>query len=384
MSQKQRLLHVFATFAVGGPQVRAAQLMNYWGDRFEHGIVASDGRYDALELINPDITAAIVQDYPPMKGQGLWRTLRETGTYLKQSKWDLLVSYNWGAMETALANRLFGKLPHVHHEEGFGPDEPMGNNPKRALFRKFALAKAEALIVPSSVMVGIARQKWGFSRPFVQQLANGVDMSLYASAPAPDIFPALPKRAGDLWIGCVSGLRPEKNVRRLVRVAAPVLQTHSHVHVVICGTGSEEEAIRAEAQKAGVTERVHLMGFQAHPHRYMGLFDILAIPSDTEQFPICEVEAMAAGVAICGTDVGDVKAILPPENKDYIVPVTDEAALTRQLDHLVRDSSLRAALGQANRTHVANKYSLETTAQAFLSVFQRAIDLKANPNGYNK
>jgi L-malate glycosyltransferase len=384
MAQKQRLLHVFATFAVGGPQVRAVQLMNIWGDRFEHGIVASDGRYDALELIDPAISAAVVQDYPPMKGRGLWRTLRSTGAYLKNSRWDLLVSYNWGAMETALANRLFAHLPHVHHEEGFGPDEPMGHNPKRALFRRLALAKAQALIVPSSVMVGIAKNKWGFSPPFVQQLANGVDMSLYTHTPAADVLAPRVKNAGDIWIGCVSGLRPEKNVRRLVRVAAPLLKAQAHVHVVICGTGAEEQAIVAEAAAAGVAGQVHLMGFQAHPHRYMGLFDILAIPSDTEQFPICEVEAMAAGVAICGTDVGDVKAILPQENKPYIVPVAAEAAFTEKLRLLVEDALLRQQLGRVNRTHVAKNYSLDETSRAFLGVFGQAMSPAAKPDPYNK
>jgi L-malate glycosyltransferase len=384
MTQKQRLLHVFATFAVGGPQVRAVQLMNLWGDRFEHGIVASDGRYDALALIDPAISAAVVQDYPPMKGKGLWRTLRSTGHYLKNSRWDLLVTYNWGAMETALANRLFARLSHVHHEEGFGPDEPMGHNPKRALFRRLALAKSQALIVPSSVMVGIARNKWGFSPPFVQQLANGVDMSLYTRTPKQDFFGVLPKNPGDIWIGCVSGLRPEKNVRRLVRVAAPLLKAQPQVHVVICGTGAEEQAICAEAETAGVASQVHLMGFQAHPHRYMGLFDILAIPSDTEQFPICQVEAMAAGVAICGTDVGDVKNILPHPGQPYIVPVSDEAAFTEKLKLLVQDPSLRAELGRANRTHVAKNYSLDEASRMFLSVFRQAISPAPEPDPYNK
>jgi glycosyltransferase involved in cell wall biosynthesis len=111
----------------------------------------------------------------------------------------------------------------------------------------------------------------------------------------------------------------------------------------------------------------------------MGLFDILAIPSDTEQFPICQVEAMAAGVAICGTDVGDVKNILPPLNKSYIVPVADETGFTDKLRALIADSGLRAALAQCNRTHVASQYSLEQTSQAFLSLFCNAISSARAP-----
>lgn len=371
MTGRKRLLHVFATFAVGGPQVRATQLMNYWGDQFEHGLVASDGRFDALELIDPAISAAICQDYPPMKGHGLWSTVRATGDYLKNSRWDLLLTYNWGAMETALANQLFGKRPHIHHEEGFGPDEPMGHNWKRALFRRFALRSANALVVPSSLMVDIAADKWGFRPPFVKKMPNGADLTLYQSVPDPAVFPALPKQPGDIWIGCVSGLRPEKNVPRLVRVAAPVLRAHPHVHVVICGTGPEEAAIRAEAEKQGVSAQLHLMGFQAHPHRYIGLFDILAIPSDTEQFPICEVEAMAAGCAVCGTDVGDVKNILPEQSQSFIVPVDQEDRFTAQLLALVNRTDLRQSSGAANRLHVAAHYGLDRIAENYRALFNQ-------------
>ncbi len=373
MTPKKRLLHVFATFAVGGPQVRATQLMNYWGDRFEHGIVASDGRYDALELIDPSISAAVVQDYPPMKGQGLWHTLRNTGAYLKSSNWDLLLTYNWGAAETALANRLFGKRPHIHHEEGFGPDEPLGRNWKRALFRRIALGGASALAVPSSLMVDIARDAWGFTPPFVQKMPNGVDLTLYRTPPDTNVFPALQKHPGDTWIGCVSGLRPEKNVPRLIRVAAPILRSNRNVQLVICGTGAEEAIILAEAEKLGVADQLHMMGFQAQPHRYIGLFDILAIPSDTEQFPICEVEAMAAGCAVCGTDVGDVKNILPEHNQRFIFPAAHEDFFTNGLTELVENPALRAALGAANKSHVTAHYSLDRIAGNYLSLFNRAM-----------
>jgi L-malate glycosyltransferase len=371
--QKKRLLHVFATFAVGGPQVRATQLMNWHGDRFEHGIVASDGRYDALELLDPKISTAIVQDYPPMKGQGLWQTVRTTGHYLKSSRWDLLLTYNWGAIETALANKLIGHLPHIHHEEGFGPDEPLGNNFKRAAFRRFALRGAHALAVPSALLVDIARKKWGARPPFVKLMPNGVDLSLYQTPPSPTVFAPLVKNPGDIWIGCISGLRPEKNVRRLVRVAAPLVKSSARVQIIICGTGPEADVIKAEATAQGIAGQVHMMGFQAQPHRYVGLFDILSIPSDTEQFPICEVEAMAAGCAVCGTDVGDVKKMLPPENQPYIVPFVDEAAFTAALATLAGDATLRATVGSANKAHVAAHFGLDRIAADYLALFTGAM-----------
>jgi L-malate glycosyltransferase len=374
MTQRKRILHVFSSYGVGGVEVRAAQLMNYWGDQFEHGIVSSDGDYAALKLVDDRVSISVVDVFPPMKGHGLARTVWQTGQYLRHSNWDMLATYNWGSIEAAFANQLIGGLPHIHHEDGFSTHEPMGNNVKRAMFRRLALQRTSALVVPSSTLVEIARNKWGFSPPFVQRINNGVDLSLYHSQPDPGVFGTVRKNPDDIWIGCISGLRPEKNVRRLVRVAAPLLRQNPKIYLVICGAGIEAEVIQHAADELGVSAQVHMMGFQAHPHRYVGLFDVLAIPSDTEQFPISQVEAMAAGCAICGTDVGDVKLILPPASHPFIVSVDDEAAFTRQLELLVKSASLRADLGAQNLAHVKTRYSFASVADTYLSLYHAAMN----------
>ena len=46
-----RCLHVFSTFAAGGPQVRTARLVAGLGAEFEHAFLALDGRTEARELL---------------------------------------------------------------------------------------------------------------------------------------------------------------------------------------------------------------------------------------------------------------------------------------------------------------------------------------------
>nr|MCU0944700.1 glycosyl transferase [Rubritepida sp.] len=49
------LLHVFPSFDVGGAQVRAAALMNRFGDAFRHSVVSLDGRFDCAERLDPRV-----------------------------------------------------------------------------------------------------------------------------------------------------------------------------------------------------------------------------------------------------------------------------------------------------------------------------------------
>ena len=75
---------------------------------------------------------------------------------------------------------------------------------------------------------------------------------------------------------------------------------------MIVGEGPESERIAAEARARGVAARLLMPGFLADPARWIGHFDIFALSSDSEQFPISLVEAMAAGLPAVATAVGDV------------------------------------------------------------------------------
>ena len=68
----------------------------------------------------------------------------------------------------------------------------------------------------------------------------------------------------------------------------------------------------------GIDDRLVLPGFLPDPHRYIGLFDIFALSSQSEQFPISVIEAMAAGLPVVAPPVGDVAAMVAPENAPFI------------------------------------------------------------------
>ena len=126
--------------------------------------------------------------------------------------------------------------------------------------------------------------------------------------------------------------------------------------LVIVGEGPESERIAAEARAAGVAARLLMPGFLADPARWIGHFDIFALSSDSEQFPISLVEAMAAGLPAVATAVGDVASIVSADNRPLIVDPSDEAGFAAALDSLADQPNLRRAIGAANRAKAAAEY----------------------------
>lgn len=366
---RPHILHVHGSFNLGGKEARAVQLMNIWGDKARHSIVSADpDAMGARAAIDPGV-AVDFPDGPSFAGKPGLARYKVITAFLK--RFDLILTYNWGAMDAVMAHRLAGASaglpPLIHHEDGFNADEAVRLKTKRNLFRRLALQRAHGMVVPSVRLETIARQIWKQPAHKVHLIRNGIDIARYAAPPAPDAIPGLRRSPGKLLVGTLAGLRPVKNIPRLVRAVAA---HKDRLQLVVVGEGPEHDAILAEAARQGMGD-IHMAGFMDRPWRFVGLFDIFALSSDSEQFPISLVEAMAAGVPVASMNVGDVANMVATANQPYVV--TDEAGLADALGALADDADLRATLGAANRDRATRDYAEKTMAAAYGALYGEAL-----------
>lgn len=369
MSKPAKILHLHSTFSLGGKEARAVRLMNAFGDRASHTIVsAMPDALDARAAIDPEIAADFPQDAPSLVGKPGLRRYRAIARYMRQ--FDLVLSYNWGSMDGVMTHRLFGSglPPIIHHEDGFNADEADRLKTKRNIYRRLAFPTLHALVVPSDRLHAIARSVWKQPEARVRQISNGIPVSRYAAPPEPDAIPGFERGPEDVVIGTIAGLREVKDLPRLVRAVA---ELPSHVRLVIAGEGPERVAIEAEARRCGIAERVLLAGFLDRPWRYVGHFDIFALSSRSEQFPISVVEAMAAGIPVASPRVGDVETMVSAENQPFIA--MGEEDLTRALKKFVEDASLRAGVGAANREKADSDYDESQMIGEYAALYEGAL-----------
>jgi glycosyltransferase involved in cell wall biosynthesis len=380
-----RILHLHSSFNSGGKELRAAKLINAFGPKsstgegVEHTIVSGEpGALGAASAIDPRIAVRYPDDFPLLAGKPLPGRLQRLAAAMKD--FDLVLTYNWGAMDAALAHTLFRDVqalpPLVHHEDAFNEDEAERRKFSRNLYRRIALGRSSALVVPSLWLEAIANAEWHQPEGRVVRIVNGIDTAAYARKPRPDALPRVIKRPGEKWLGTLAGLRRVENLPRLVRAFAGL---PDEWQLVILGEGPEREAIRAEALRLGIAHRVHLPGFVAEPAGAVGLFDLFALSSDREQFPISVVEAMAAGLAVAATDVGDVAAMLAEANRPYVTPAENEDALSAALAELADSEALRRGIGEANRVRARAEYDEKAMIAAYRATYARALGREQFP-----
>jgi glycosyltransferase involved in cell wall biosynthesis len=360
----RRFVHVFATFGAGGPQVRTVQLLAQLGPCCHHVVMAMDGRTEAAAMLRDNVACEIVS--PPPR-RGFLATVRAQAAWLREQRPDLVLTYNWGAIETAAAARRLG-LPRVHHEDGFGPDEAHRPLRRRSWVRTIVLRKAP-VIVPSQVLARIATKHWRLRPERVLLLPNGVDLQRFRPVAARD---------GALVVGAVGGLRAEKDHETLL-VAVSRLSPRPRVRIV--GGGVLAETLRARATALGLAETVDFTGPVADTAPGYAGFSVFALSSRTEQMPIALLEAMACGLPVVATDVGDVRVILPPEQAPFVVPVAAPDALAAALQRQLQDRALRAQLGAANRRQVEAKYEAAACLGRFVRVYESLLGASPRSGG---
>ncbi len=153
----------------------------------------------------------------------------------------------------------------------------------------------------------------------------------------------LPERLTILFAG---RLVPGKGLDVLMP-AFEALARDVDASLVVVGDGPERATLGAWIERAGLGERVRLVGWQADPDRYFEASEVLAHASRSEAFANVLLEAMTAGLAIVTPPVGLAPDHLADGESALFVPIGDASALHHALARLAVDEELRVRLGSA-------------------------------------
>ncbi len=320
--------------------MRFSAIANHFGDAFRHSIVSMDGRTDARDLLDP----AVPVDYLTLDTRAGSMPAR-TGRFaavLRAQRPDRLMTSNWGSIDWAFARALTG-TPHVHMEDGFGPEERDRQLPRRALTRGAILRRSD-IILPSQTLLRIASGTWRLPKARLHYIPNGIDLARFTPRTGPRAEPPV--------IGTVAALRPEKNLARLLEAFA-ILRTKREARLVIVGDGAERQRLQQQAVALGIANHAEFAGQTKTPEFHYKSFDVFALSSDTEQMPLSILEAMASGLPVASTNVGDVALMLSPENAPYVVAKSAEALA----DALLALLSDPARIGSSNRRRAEDCFS---------------------------
>lgn len=198
----------------------------------------------------------------------------------------------------------------------------------------------------------------------VTLLDNGVDVTVFGGH---DGGPHHPPRI--LYVGL---LTPRKGVLDLLE-ASRLLRQRGVAHELHLLGGTPDEGPDAEAAvRAGADGEAKLLGTlppERMPAAY-GSAEVFCLPSWWEAMPLSVLEAMASGLPVVATDVGDVARAVIHGTTGLVVPPRSPSDLADALEMLLTDPACRLRMGEAGRVRIAQDFS----AQAMLGRLSQLYD----------
>jgi len=368
MEKTVRMLHVFPSFLQGGTELRIIRVLNGLPFPARHTILALDGRFAAAANFASGIQFELVTKPGPRGG---FSGLRELRGLILRSNPDLLLTYNWGAIEAVLAGRLSARCAIIHNESGFGTDEANSRKSRRVWARRLLLSGIHTTIVNSQTLLNIARTEYKLPAGKINLIRNGIDVKRFVPGRNDALRDQLGAGPDTVIFGFIGKHREEKNVAMMVEAFAATKL--SNAILVLVGDGPCRRQLESLAQRVASPGRIVFPGEVQDPVPYLQAFDVFVISSFTEQTPNALLEAMACGLPAIGTDVGDIGEILTAGDAPVTVHSADVAAMSRSMQALAENPDLRARLAAQNRQRCVERYSLDRMVHEFSAIYQGAI-----------
>ncbi|CAA9488616.1 MAG: hypothetical protein AVDCRST_MAG38-2489, partial [uncultured Solirubrobacteraceae bacterium] len=295
------------------------------------------------------------------------RTHRRIASLIDRHEPRAVHTHHFAGLASGVAAATLKRVPRVVHTEHayqYLDERPALRRPLRWMSRF-----VDAFVLVGASMRGYYVEGVGVAAERVSVIVNGVDTARYREA----ADRAAARRAAGLPAGTLIGsagrFATVKNFPMLLDAVALVRRTRPDVRLVLAGDGADRPALEEQARALGYGDAVHFLGWRSDTADVLRCLDVFALTSWTEGLPLVILEAMACGVPVVSTTVGDIPLILESGKTGHLVPPGDAAALADALAALVDDDVLRRRVGAAGQAFVRAEYSQHTMVERYLAAY---------------
>jgi glycosyltransferase involved in cell wall biosynthesis len=201
---------------------------------------------------------------------------------------------------------------------------------------------------------------------------NGIELGRYGDAAAGKaVRDSLGARPTDVVAAFVGRLDEQKGLDVLIEALA-LRPLPGELRVWLVGEGSNRADLERNVTARGQAAHVSFLGHRNDVPALLAASDLFVLPSRVEATPIALIEAMASGLPVVVTDVGDCARLAPHRIAGLVVPPGDAAALASALVELAGDARLRRRMGENSRA-LAQAYDVGAMCDATERQYSEAL-----------
>jgi glycosyltransferase involved in cell wall biosynthesis len=390
-----RVLSVIHHPFFGGPQNQVLQLDRPLRERgFSTLAVLPDEPGNAFERLSAGGVEVVKLPLGRLRARLDWRTQRDSigrlagdvsrlKRLIEEQRIDLVVVHGLVNPQGAIAATL-DSVPVVW--------QVLDTRPPRAL--RLALAPfvraLASTVMTTGVTVAAAHPGIPRSPERLFPFFPPVDTHLFApySARRDAVRASLGFSGGDVVIGCVANLTPQKRLEVFIELAESISRSRPNVRFALFGSTMETQLDYAERllARAGVLRasgQLVVLDVGSKVAEYVRALDVFVATAGprSEGISTTILEAMSSGVPVVSTRVGGIHEAIVEGETGYTVVPDDFDGLVRRVTGLIDSVAEREALGHASRTRAIDLFDVDRCADVHAQAFHAA--LTQPPRGFS-
>ena len=230
-------------------------------------------------------------------------------------------------------------------------------------------------------------ERYGVPADAVTRLYEFIDTDRVVAAPeqdSDDLRSSLGLPPGSRVIGGTGWADWRKGIDLFVQLGREVVASGpDDVHLVWVGGlpgGFEQEQIEHDVAHAGVEGRMHFPGLQSRPFDWYRMFDVFALTSREDPYPLVGLETALLGVPmVCFERSGGMEELIRRSTDEgkgesgLVVPYLDVEAMAAAALDLIADRERRDAMGRQAGEIVRRDHDVSVAAPQLLEIVQREI-----------
>lgn len=175
-------------------------------------------------------------------------------------------------------------------------------------------------------------------------------------------------------VGMVCRLVDQKGVRYGLEAFTQVAESFPKAHLLIAGEGPLRPELEAKVNAAGLSNRVHFLGWRSDAVALMAGLDILLAPSLWEGFGLVMLEAMAQQTPVIASRVSAIPEVVVDRETGLLVEPKDVDGLKKALTELLKDAALRQHMGLMGRDRMETAFSAKRMVEETMAVYHTVTD----------
>jgi len=159
------------------------------------------------------------------------------------------------------------------------------------------------------------------------------------------------------------------------------LREQPDVRFRIAGDGDQRVAFEQRLTGLNISSHVEVLGRLDDMSAFYSSLDILVSSSRSEGYPINLLEAMANGLPIVATAVGEVPSIVRDHKTGLLVSPGDVQALTDATVSLLQNAEQRRCYGSAAKALAVQEHSASRMTSEIVEIYRHALQARERNSG---